>query len=198
MDFDERSQEALKYFEAKRQENSDERDRIQKKTFTKWVNRNLTKRGRRVEDLFVDLRNGFNLIALLEELTQEVLPKENGETRFHRTQNVQCCLDFLQRRHIKLVNIRPKDIVDGNGKLTLGLIWTIILSFQISVITQRQAEEEQKRERRRSSQQSPKIESNGEPGAEALNEYGYAEGSSSTKGQALVRMDKGEGPGMFF
>lgn len=38
---------------------------------------------------------------------------------------------------IKLVNIRPEDIVEGNGKLTLGLIWTIILNFQVSVIRQR-------------------------------------------------------------
>ena len=33
---------------------------------------------------------------------------------------------------IKLVNIRPEDIVDGNPKLTLGLVWTIILHFQVS------------------------------------------------------------------
>lgn len=32
---------------------------------------------------------------------------------------------------IKLVNIRPDDIVDGNPKLTLGLIWTIILHYQV-------------------------------------------------------------------
>lgn len=33
---------------------------------------------------------------------------------------------------IKLVNIRPDEIVDGNPKLTLGLIWIIILNFQVS------------------------------------------------------------------
>uniref|UniRef100_A0A914R5H4 Calponin-homology (CH) domain-containing protein n=1 Tax=Parascaris equorum TaxID=6256 RepID=A0A914R5H4_PAREQ len=32
------------------------------------------------------------------------------------------------------------DIVEGNSKLTLGLIWTIILNFQVSVIKQRQLE----------------------------------------------------------
>ena len=35
---------------------------------------------------------------------------------------------------IKLVNIRPDDIVDGNPKLTLGLVWTIILHFQVSPV----------------------------------------------------------------
>lgn len=33
---------------------------------------------------------------------------------------------------MKLVNIRNDDIADGNPKLTLGLIWTIILHFQVS------------------------------------------------------------------
>lgn len=37
------------------------------------------------------------------------------------------CLFF----QVKLVNIRNDDITDGNPKLTLGLIWTIILHFQV-------------------------------------------------------------------
>ncbi|VDK41939.1 unnamed protein product, partial [Anisakis simplex] len=39
---------------------------------------------------------------------------------------------------VRTVNIRPEDIVEGNSKLTLGLIWTIILNFQVSVIKLRQ------------------------------------------------------------
>ncbi|KAG8249076.1 Microtubule-actin cross-linking factor 1, isoforms 1/2/3/5 [Homalodisca vitripennis] len=54
--------------------------------------------------------------------------------RFHMLQNVQMALDFLRYKKIKLVNIRAEDIVDGNPKLTLGLIWTIILHFQIRLI----------------------------------------------------------------
>lgn len=46
-------------------------------------------------------------------------------------QNAQMALDFLRYKKIKLVNIRAEDIVDGNPKLTLGLIWTIILHFQV-------------------------------------------------------------------
>lgn len=38
-------------------------------------------------------------------------------------------LNFLFQ--VKLVNIRNDDITDGNPKLTLGLIWTIILHFQV-------------------------------------------------------------------
>ncbi len=52
--------------------------------------------------------------------------------RFHAIQNVETALRFLRYKEIKLVNIRGEDIVDGNPKLTLGLIWTIILHFQVS------------------------------------------------------------------
>ena len=69
--------------------------------------------------------------------------------RFHAIQNVETALRFLRLdssilskvsssmfmyvryKEIKLVNIRGEDIVDGNPKLTLGLIWTIILHFQV-------------------------------------------------------------------
>ncbi|XP_041844494.1 plectin isoform X9 [Melanotaenia boesemani] len=110
----------------------DERDRVQKKTFTKWVNKHLIKSQRHVTDLYEDLRDGHNLISLLEVLSGETLPREKGRMRFHKLQNVQIALDFLKHRQVKLVNIRNDDIADGNPKLTLGLIWTIILHFQVS------------------------------------------------------------------
>ncbi|XP_059363295.1 plectin-like isoform X2 [Carassius carassius] len=112
----------------------DERDKVQKKTFTKWVNKHLIKTQRHVNDLYEDLRDGHNLISLLEVLSGETLPRERGRMRFHKLQNVQIALDFLRHRQVKLVNIRNDDIADGNPKLTLGLIWTIILHFQISDI----------------------------------------------------------------
>uniref|UniRef100_A0A4W4F2W7 Dystonin n=1 Tax=Electrophorus electricus TaxID=8005 RepID=A0A4W4F2W7_ELEEL len=148
---------------------ADERDRVQKKTFTKWINQHLFKVRKHVNDLYEDLRDGHNLISLLEVLSGDTLPREReflktlrlvsagacaverhgrvrddddedkgprekGRMRFHRLQNVQIALDYLKRRQVKLVNIRNDDITDGNPKLTLGLIWTIILHFQISDI----------------------------------------------------------------
>ncbi|XP_049592106.1 dystonin isoform X18 [Syngnathus scovelli] len=125
---------------------ADERDRVQKKTFTKWINQHLMKVRKHINDLYEDLRDGHNLISLLEVLSGDKLPRERdvlktlrlprerGRMRFHRLQNVQIALDYLKRRQVKLVNIRNDDITDGNPKLTLGLIWTIILHFQISEI----------------------------------------------------------------
>ena len=54
--------------------------------------------------------------------------------RVHKLQNVQNALDYLQKvKRIKLVNIRNDEIVDGNPKLILGLLWTLILHFQVGL-----------------------------------------------------------------
>uniref|UniRef100_A0A672MIY4 Dystonin n=1 Tax=Sinocyclocheilus grahami TaxID=75366 RepID=A0A672MIY4_SINGR len=113
---------------------ADERDRVQKKTFTKWINQHLLKVHLKQNNL---ARPCLMTHALMSSLSLSLLssqPREKGRMRFHRLQNVQIALDFLKRRQVKLVNIRNDDITDGNPKLTLGLIWTIILHFQISDI----------------------------------------------------------------
>lgn len=52
---------------------SDEREAVQKKTFTKWVNSHLARVGCHIGDLYADLRDGFVLTRLLEVLSGEQL-----------------------------------------------------------------------------------------------------------------------------
>uniref|UniRef100_A0A8D2Q6W5 Dystrophin n=1 Tax=Varanus komodoensis TaxID=61221 RepID=A0A8D2Q6W5_VARKO len=122
-----------------------EREDVQKKTFTKWVNAQLAKRSRGtnapvlhgefgthpIEDLFNDFRDGRRLLELLEGFTGQKLGKEKGSTRVHALNNVNKALQVLQKNNVDLVNIGSSDIVDGNHKLTLGLIWSIILHWQV-------------------------------------------------------------------
>ncbi|XP_069495183.1 dystrophin isoform X3 [Ambystoma mexicanum] len=110
----------------------DEREDVQKKTFTKWINAQFAKLGKhQIEDLFNDLRDGRRLLELLEGLSSQRLGKEKGSTRVHALNNVNKALQVLQRNNVELVNIGSTDIVDGNHKLTLGLIWSIILHWQV-------------------------------------------------------------------
>uniref|UniRef100_A0A8K9XSP2 Dystrophin n=1 Tax=Oncorhynchus mykiss TaxID=8022 RepID=A0A8K9XSP2_ONCMY len=57
--------------------------------------------------------------------------KERGFTRVHSLNNVNRALQILQKNNVELVNIGGADIVDGNHKLILGLIWSIILHWQV-------------------------------------------------------------------
>ncbi|XP_039393169.1 spectrin beta chain, erythrocytic isoform X2 [Mauremys reevesii] len=114
---------------------ADEREAVQKKTFTKWVNSHLARMTCRISDLYMDLRDGRMLIKLLEVLSGEPLPKPTkGRMRIHCLENVDKALQFLKEKHVHLENMGSHDIVDGNHRLVLGLIWTIILRFQIEDI----------------------------------------------------------------
>ncbi|KAF6334369.1 spectrin beta, non-erythrocytic 2 [Rhinolophus ferrumequinum] len=115
---------------------ADEREAVQKKTFTKWVNSHLARVTCRVGDLYSDLRDGRNLLRLLEVLSGETLPKPTkGRMRIHCLENVDKALQFLKEQKVHLENMGSHDIVDGNHRLTLGLVWTIILRFQIQDIS---------------------------------------------------------------
>lgn len=115
---------------------ADEREAVQKKTFTKWVNSHLARVTCRISDLYNDLRDGRMLIRLLEVLSGEQLPKPTkGRMRIHCLENVDKALQFLKEQKVHLENMGSHDIVDGNHRLTLGLIWTIILRFQIQDIS---------------------------------------------------------------
>ncbi|XP_072152789.1 dystrophin, isoforms A/C/F/G/H isoform X2 [Bemisia tabaci] len=110
----------------------DEREDVQKKTFTKWINSQLVKCNHSpINDLFKDLHDGSRLLALLEVLTGRQFKQEKGRMRVHHINNVNKALQILQQNNVKLVNISSNDIVDGNPKLTLGLVWSIILHWQV-------------------------------------------------------------------
>uniref|UniRef100_A0A673GMJ7 Dystrophin-like n=1 Tax=Sinocyclocheilus rhinocerous TaxID=307959 RepID=A0A673GMJ7_9TELE len=97
---------------------SDEREDVQKKTFTKWINSQFAK-------VIILERCCFFIYILHLQV------KERGFTRVHSLNNVNRALQILQKNNVELVNIGGADIVDGNHKLTLGLIWSIILHWQV-------------------------------------------------------------------
>ncbi|XP_015766072.1 PREDICTED: alpha-actinin, sarcomeric-like [Acropora digitifera] len=111
-------------------------ERQQKKTFTAWCNSHLRKLNKQIEEIDVDFRDGLLLLALLEVISGESLPRaEKGRLRFHKIANVLKALDFVKSKGVKLVSIGAEEIVDGNLKMTLGMIWTIILRFAIQDIS---------------------------------------------------------------
>ncbi|KAK6489233.1 alpha-actinin-2 isoform X3 [Huso huso] len=111
-------------------------EKQQRKTFTAWCSSHLRKAGTQIENIEEDFRNGLKLMLLLEIISGERLPKpDRGKMRFHKIANVNKALDFVASKGVKLVSIGAEEIVDGNVKMTLGMIWTIILRFAIQDIS---------------------------------------------------------------
>ena len=73
---------------------------------------------------------------LLEILGNESLGRyaAKPKLRVQRFENVNVALDYIKSRGIHMTNIGAEDVVDGNRKIILGLIWTLISRFTISDI----------------------------------------------------------------
>uniref|UniRef100_A0A3P9LPT1 Actinin, alpha 1 n=1 Tax=Oryzias latipes TaxID=8090 RepID=A0A3P9LPT1_ORYLA len=111
-------------------------EKQQRKTFTAWCNSHLRKAGTQIENIEEDFRDGLKLMLLLEVISGERLAKpERGKMRVHKISNVNKALNFIASKGVKLVSIGAEEIVDGNAKMTLGMIWTIILRFAIQDIS---------------------------------------------------------------
>ncbi|KAK9471047.1 calponin homology domain-containing protein [Dipodascopsis tothii] len=109
----------------------------QHKAFIRWTNSHLEARNiDPVKSLKTDFCDGVKLIQLLEIIGNESLGRYvvRPKLRVQKAENMNTALDFIRRRGIQLYNIGAEDIMDGNVKLILGLLWTLILRFTIDEI----------------------------------------------------------------
>eukprot|EP01083_Nonionella_stella_P269767 913028_1 len=114
----------------------------QRNTFTKWANDILSPRTSHISDLSGDLFDGIVLIDLLEELSGRSVPHARRvramsvNMRRNRASQFSICGDtlrFIRDEGINIVNVNIGDILDGNIRIILGLIWQLILHYRISV-----------------------------------------------------------------
>ncbi|OAF71777.1 hypothetical protein A3Q56_00458 [Intoshia linei] len=78
---------------------------IQIEIFKTWINYYIKAKNVKIDNFALDLKSGHILIILIEVLSGYTL--------------------------VPLLNLRSEDIVDGNLKLTLGLVWQIIAYFKV-------------------------------------------------------------------
>ncbi|KAG7445806.1 uncharacterized protein BT62DRAFT_994731 [Guyanagaster necrorhizus] len=112
---------------------------VQERTFCKWLNTKLELNGYPpMSSLVKDLSDGVRLIQLMEIMGDVSLGRYNKapRMRIQKAENVNKALEFITSRGVKLTNIGPEDIIDGNLKLILGMIWTLILRFTIADISE--------------------------------------------------------------
>ncbi|CEF64633.1 Spectrin beta chain, erythrocytic [Strongyloides ratti] len=114
----------------------DERISKQKKTYTRWVNNVLQdcKSNHRVRELYDDLRNGIILSDIVYAFTGVKLKTSiplSVDDKAVMSSNLSLVLEAMRNDGVDLVNNNIGDIIDGKPKIILGLIWQMILHYDI-------------------------------------------------------------------
>jgi hypothetical protein len=110
---------------------------IQRNTFTNWINEHLKLEYECIQDLKTDMSNGVLLIKLvnsLQKTEQNCIIKKYYKNPLNQLQcleNITFALNAITADGVRLVNIGNSDLYNGNLKLILGLIWRLILRYQI-------------------------------------------------------------------
>lgn len=110
---------------------------IQKKTFTKWMNNHLRKKGHpAIENVKDDFEDGINLMRLVNALYDKPMPKYNPapKMRPHKLDNLVKALDMVEQAEIKTNFLKTTHLLDKDLKMILGMIWAIILDYAIKGI----------------------------------------------------------------
>ncbi|KAG2393232.1 hypothetical protein C9374_009809 [Naegleria lovaniensis] len=107
---------------------------VQHRSFLNWVNSKLKNRNIQLTNLAEDFKTGENLLLLLSELTKTEYPLASlrPQYRIQMMNNIAEALNIITKDlGIQLVNIDSNDIVDGNLKLILAVVYALIYKFQI-------------------------------------------------------------------
>lgn len=106
---------------------------IQQNTFTRWCNDELKHRGLKINDFKNDWKDGLLLVNLMEIISGQSLGRHNKHPKIpqQKLENLNIALNFIKSQGIKLVNVGSDDIHDGNIRIILGLLWTLILRYEI-------------------------------------------------------------------
>ena len=106
----------------------------QHRSFLNWTNSQLRNKHVQLTNLTEDLKSGVHLLELLSELlhTPIHIPITNPQFRIQMMNNLTEALEIIRKDcDISLINIDSNDIVDGNTKLVLALIHSLMYKYQV-------------------------------------------------------------------
>lgn len=111
---------------------------VKKETITKWVNCTLAKGGFKPirQDICKEICDGVKLMELLAALTGNPVPKHrsNCTTVFQKLDNMEIAMRMVHRAGVDAQLIHNQQLVDGDSKIVLGLMWQLFQHFQLFTI----------------------------------------------------------------
>jgi Ca2+-binding EF-hand superfamily protein len=112
----------------------------QKKTFTKWFNNHLRKKGYPpITEIKTGFETGITLMQIVNALYDKPMPKKynkDPKMRPHKLDNLNLAMEMLTNQaEVKTNFLKNTHLLDGDEKMILGMMWAIILHYAINGIS---------------------------------------------------------------
>lgn len=112
-------------------------DSREERVFRMWIN-SLNIDGVYLNNLFADSQDGFNLIKVIDKVFPGIViwkrVNENPASRYKRIENANYAVELGKQLKLSLINVGGIDIVDGNKKLILAIIWQLMRRYTLNVL----------------------------------------------------------------
>jgi plastin-1 len=115
----------------------DHGDSREERAFRMWIN-SLGLDGLYIDRLFDDCTDGLHLLKVLDFLQPGCVPwnkvEKKPNIKVKKVSNCNLALDIGKSMKFSLVGIGGSDIVDGNKKLLLALVWQMMRQHTIQML----------------------------------------------------------------
>lgn len=114
-------------------------DSREERVFRMWIN-SLNIDGVYINNLFGDSQDGFNLLKVIDRVFPGVIlwkrVNENPISRYKKIENANYAVELGKQMKLTLINVGGIDIVDGNKKLILAIIWQLMRRYTLNVLSE--------------------------------------------------------------
>lgn len=114
-------------------------DTREERVFRMWIN-SLNIEGVYINNLFTDVRDGVNLLRAMDAVEPGIVNwrKVNlkPKMKFHALENCNYAVVLGKQMKFSLVGIGGPDLIDGNKKLVLALVWQLMRHHMIKMLTE--------------------------------------------------------------
>ena len=120
-------------------EMDDEGDTREERIFRMWIN-SLNIPDLYINNLFADLNDGVALLKVMEHIEAGCVDWKRvnnpPKNRFKKVENGNYVVNIGRALNLTLVNVGGLDIIDGNKKMILAIVWQLMRKYTINILTE--------------------------------------------------------------
>ena len=117
----------------------DEGDSREERVFRMWIN-SLNIDDCYISNLFADVKDGIVILRVEDRVSPGCVDwkKVNlgAKSRFKKVENCNYCVNVGKDLKLSLVNVGGLDVLDGNKKLVLAIIWQLLRLYTLNMLTE--------------------------------------------------------------